>query len=354
MRNEVKVGILAIISIALGFWGYKFIQGKNILSASKSYYAYYDNINGLSVGSALKISGVVVGSVSEIELDQNTQKVKVSMDIAPAYRVPTGTIAYISSDGILGGVKIDLFYKNACSADGSNCLPPGSEIKAATRGMLSSFLNTDPNDPAGPLSSQLDTALNKLNETFFGEQSDHPIARSSQELAAMMANLNQTTAQLQQLMAANSREVTQSVRNLATLTNSLAGRQAALAGIIDNTQAFTGNLSEMDMEATLAKINESITGLQATLTTASEALGGFNNLMNAISSGDGTLSKLLRDDQIYAQLQHVSGSLDTLLIDFQERPYRYMPLKGRKRVMKFDQKDEAERAAQITAIPNPQ
>ncbi len=352
MRNEIKVGILAIISIAFGFWGYKFIQGKNILSATKSYHAYYDDINGLSVGSALKISGVVVGSVSAIELDQMTRKVRVDMEVSPAYRVPKNTVAYIASDGFLGGMKIDLFYAQPCAADGTDCLPEGSEIRGASRGMLSSFLNTDPNDPTGPIMGQVDTALAKLNATFFGEDSDHPIARSSQDLAATMANLNQTTAQLQQLMEINSRQVTQSMRNLAILTDGLASRQAALVGIIDNTQNFTGNLSEMDVEATLEKVNQSIEGLQTTLQKANEAMGGVSGLMDNINSGKGTLGKLLQDDAIYEQLSNVSGALDTLLIDFQERPYRYMPLKSRKKVIKFDKKDTQDRAEEITAIPN--
>lgn len=352
MRNEIKVGILAIISIALGFWGYKFIQGKNLLSATKSYYAYYDDTNGLSIGSALKISGVVVGSVSAIELDQMTRKVRVDMEISPAYRVPQNTIAYIASDGLMGGMKIDLFYAQPCAADGSDCLPKGSELRGASRGMLSTFLNTDPNNPAGPIMEQVDTALAKLNNTFFGEDSDHPIARSSQDLAAMMANLNQTTAQLQQLMEMNSRQVTQSMRNIAILTDGLASRQAALSGIIDNTQSFTAKLSDMDVDATLQKVNQSIEGLQTTLEKANQAMGGVSGLMDNINSGKGTLGKLVQDDAIYNQLQQVSGALDTLLIDFQERPYRYMPLKSRKKVIKFDKKDTQDRADQVTAIPN--
>lgn len=352
MRNEIKVGILAIISIAFGFWGYKFIQGKNILSATKSYHAYYQDINGLSVGSALKISGVVVGSVSAIELDQMTRKVRVDMEIAPAYRVPKGTVAYIASDGLLGGMKIDLFYAQPCAADGSDCLPKGSEIQGASRGMLSSFLNTDPKDPTGPIMSQVDTALAKLNNTFFGEDSNHPIARSSQDLATMMASLNQTTAQLQQLMETNSQQITQSMRNLAALTDGLASRQAALVGIIDNTQSFTGNLSNLEVDATLGKVNQSIEGLQNTLQKANEAMGSVSGLMDNISSGQGTLGKLLQDDAIYKQLQDVSGALDTLLIDFQERPYRYMPFKSRKKVMKFDKKDTQDRPEEVTAIPN--
>lgn len=352
MRNEVKVGILAIISVALSFWGYKYIQGKNILSGATNYYALYEDISGLSVGSAIKISGVVVGSVSSIELDQSTRLVRVDMEVRPGIRIPEGSIAYLGGDGLLGGAKIDLFYSKPCAEDGTGCLPDGAKVEGGSRGMISSFLNTDPSDPNGPITDQIDTLTNKLNATFFGEDSDHPIARSSNDLAATMANLEATTAQLQQLMASNSREINQTMRNLSALTESLASRQEALAGIIDNTESFTGNLSEIELEKTLSEVNQSISRLRGTLDQADAALGGVSTLMSNLGEGKGTLGKLLQDEDIYNRLDQASRSVDTLITDLQERPYRYIPFKSRNRVLKFDRKDAENRAADVSAIPD--
>ena len=352
MRNEVKVGILAVIAVAFSFYGYKFIQGKNLLSGSNTYYAFYEDINGLTIGSSLKIAGVNIGSVSEIVLDQQTRKVKVTLEIDDGFNIPKGSLAYIASDGLLGGTKIDLFYSTPCSPDGSDCLPGGSEIEGRVRGMLSSFLNTDPESPTEEITTQVDTVVSRLNDEFFGEDSQHPIARSSQDLATVMNNLKGTTAQLQQLMAANSRQLTAAMNNLASLTGSLANKQEAMAGIIDNTNEFTSGLSKLELEETIAKTNQSIAKLQGTLAKADQALGGVSNLMTDLSEGKGTIGKLLSDDEVYNRLDRATRAADTLFTDFQERPYRYIPFKSRKRVIRQDRKDEEKRADEVTAIPD--
>lgn len=350
MRNEVKVGILVILAVGLSFWGYKFIQGKNLLSNANSYYALYEDVSGLSIGSPLRISGVTIGSVSSIELDQQTRLVKVVMEVKEEFKIPPNTIAYIASDGFLGGMKIDIFYDKPCAADGSDCLEGGSQIEGRTRGMLSSFLNTDPERPVEDITGTLDSVASNLNDEFFGEESDHPIARSSQDLATVMRNLTATTEQLQRLMAANSRSITSTMSNLAELTSSLADRQEALGGIIDNTQAFTSNLSEVELAETLKRVNESLAGLQTTLKNADGALGGMNGLMTDLGDGKGTLGRLLKDEAIYDRLDRASRSLDTLLVDLQERPYRYVPFKSRRRVLKFDRKDRENRPEEVTTI----
>ena len=58
-----------------------------------------------------------------------------------------------------------------------------------------------------------------------------------------------------------------------------------------------------------------------------------------------SLGKLLQDDQLYYELKNLSTSTDSLIEDFQERPYRYMPFKSRKKVKKFDRQDAELEAA---------
>jgi phospholipid/cholesterol/gamma-HCH transport system substrate-binding protein len=222
-------------------------------------------------------------------------------------------------------------------------------IDGRVRGMLSSFLNTDPDNPTGDIVGSLDSVAENLNEKLFGKDSDHPIARSSQDLAATMRNLTATTAQLQSLMAANSRSITTTMNNLATLTNSLADRQESLGGLIDNTETFTNKLSAIEIDKTLAEANETLSSLRGTLGRTNEVMGGVNGLVSNLTEGNGTLGKLLNDEAIYDRLDRATRSMDTLVTDLQERPYRYIPFKSRRRVLKFDKKD-AERSDEVNAI----
>ncbi|MTB53089.1 MlaD family protein [Lewinella sp. W8] len=339
MRYEVKIGILAIVAIALSFWGYKYIEGSNLLSRSHIYYANYDNVAGLTIGTPVQISGVTVGAVNDIQLDQQSRLVKVSMDVNRSVNVPKGTVASLATISLLGEKAIELEYENPCFGNG-DCAEPGSLLIGNSKSILASFTGGDDGEnPLDGLKAEIGSTLDSLEYMLFSKESDNPIARSSQDLAATMENLKFSTARLQRIMDANAGEINATMENLEALTGTLASKQESIAGIIDNAEELTGSLSEVDLDKTMAEVNASITQLRGTLQEADQALSGVSGIMSDVQSGKGTLGKLLQDDAIYDRLNRASMAADTLLTDLQERPYRYIPFKSRKRVLKFDRKD---------------
>ena len=66
ISNEVKTAILAIVAIVLLIFGYSFLKGKNLLDSSRTFYAVYDEVEGLSPSSAVTINGLKVGQVTDI------------------------------------------------------------------------------------------------------------------------------------------------------------------------------------------------------------------------------------------------------------------------------------------------
>lgn len=339
MRYEVKIGILAIVAIGMAFWGFKFIQGTNLFSSSNYYFAYYDNVAGLTVGTPVQISGVNVGSVSNIQLDQQRRRVKVEMDVKDGINVPPTTTATISTISLLGEKAIELVYQKPCFGD-DDCLESGSEMKGASKGILASFTGGDAEEnPLDGFKTELKNVVDSLEYTLFNEESDNPVARSTQDLAATMENLKYATARLQNIMDANAGEINATFDNLSTITGTLSDKQAAIAGIIDNAEGLTDNLAKVELDKTMAEVNATIKSLQNTLSEADQALGGVSTIMNDVQAGKGTLGKLLSDDQMYNQINRAMISLDSLATDFEARPYRYIPLKGRKRVLRYDRKD---------------
>lgn len=340
MSKEVKIGILTILAISFAFWGYKYVQGNNLLSSSNTYYAFYQNVSGVTVGTPVTISGMGVGSVSKIELDQIERRVKMFFNINSEVNIPRETKATIVSLSMLGEMAIELSYDQACGeGTGIACANIDSELTGvAVAGLIEGMLGLGPEGPG--LGEQVGGAVENVNETLFGDDSDHVIARTMRQLEATMANMNQATNGLNRLLASNSSSINQTMRSFAELANTLTESQEALKGIIDNTQQFTSNLGEVELQSTLDNANEMIQGLQTTLAEANASLGGLSGVMTAIQNGEGTLGQLIYDDEIYAGLQRMSASLDTLATDFAERPYRYIPFKSRNRVLRFDRRDE--------------
>lgn len=345
MSNELKVALLAIAALLLAFWGYKFILGNNILEKSNTFQVLYDDTEGLQPGTSVLIHGVTVGSVTGITLlDNDQQQVLVELTLSADYKIPKQTDVVIVSDGVMGGKKVYLEYERPCQGD--DCAESGAFLNGKTRGILASMIGTD--DLSGyidELKNAMSSLIDSLNRELLSEESNSPIARSLRNMEATTANLKLSTARMDDILRRSSGAIESNLANLDSITTALNGQRDAIAGIIANADSLSSQLVEADLRKTLAEVNATISNLKGTLSTADQALNGVSTAMNKITSGEGTLGKLLEDDQLYMELKELSTSTDSLIEDFQERPYRYMPFKSRKKVKKFDRQDAALEAA---------
>ena len=65
--------------------------------------ARFASVGGLSVGDNVRISGVKVGTISDISLDKESYLAEVTMSIKPGIELAGDTSARITSEGLLGG-----------------------------------------------------------------------------------------------------------------------------------------------------------------------------------------------------------------------------------------------------------
>ncbi|WP_303818525.1 outer membrane lipid asymmetry maintenance protein MlaD [Actinobacillus minor] len=115
MRQSIKfefwVGLFVLLGfIALAFLGLRVanVQG---FSSEKTYtlYATFDNIGGLKVRAPIKVGGVVVGRVSDIQLDPQTYTPKVTLAVNEDFnKIPDTSSLSIKTAGLLGEQYIAL------------------------------------------------------------------------------------------------------------------------------------------------------------------------------------------------------------------------------------------------------
>ena len=65
--------------------------------------ARFDRVDGLNIGSDVRLSGIKVGTVTSQELDHETFLAVVLMNIDPEVKLPKDSSAQIVTDGLLGG-----------------------------------------------------------------------------------------------------------------------------------------------------------------------------------------------------------------------------------------------------------
>jgi phospholipid/cholesterol/gamma-HCH transport system substrate-binding protein len=141
------------------------------------------------------------------------------------------------------------------------------------------------------------------------------------------------------MLASSSGNINGSLKNLNEITQSLASSKAKIGNIIDNADKFSGQLNQMDLKKTMTEVDQTIAGLKNTLGKADQALNSVGGLVTDMQSGKGTLGRLLKSDSLYNEISKFSASADSLSKDLKNRPYRYIPLKGRKRVLRYDKQD---------------
>jgi phospholipid/cholesterol/gamma-HCH transport system substrate-binding protein len=104
---EILTG-LAVLVIAAVFLIYALGRAQALGISGYPLKAQFASIGGLTVGSDVKLGGVVIGHVTDEHLDPTTYAAIVDMSIDDTIKVPTDTSAAITSDGLLGGNYIAL------------------------------------------------------------------------------------------------------------------------------------------------------------------------------------------------------------------------------------------------------
>jgi phospholipid/cholesterol/gamma-HCH transport system substrate-binding protein len=108
---EIAVGLFVVIAGAALFVLAMSVSNFGSISSKEGYYltAYFENIGGLKVRSAITVSGVRVGQVSEIVFDPERLQAKVTLRVDNDHDYFTlDTAASIYTAGLLGEQYIAL------------------------------------------------------------------------------------------------------------------------------------------------------------------------------------------------------------------------------------------------------
>lgn len=341
MSNEIKIGILAIVTIAVAFWGYKFIIGNNILVKTNSYQVLYDDVSGLQIGTDVKIHGVDVGTVAGVKLlPGEKEQVLVVLELDKDISIPKDTRAVIATTSVMGSMDVMLKYEKPCS--GADCAEVGSFLQGETLGLIGSMVGTDNLELyIKELESTLLVLMDSIDQKFLGIESQNPLAKTLRNLDATTSQLSVASAKLNGLL---SKEIKNTLGSLESVTGTLDEKKETLASVLDNADTLTSQLAAANLDQTIGEFQQTLEDLQKTLASATSTLDGVNATVGGISKGEGTLGKLMKDDELYYNLQRLITNADSLSNDLKDHPYRYVPFKSRKKVKRFERLDAKEAA----------
>ena len=290
--REIKVGVLATVCIFLLFFGFNYLKGVNIFSSIHSFHGVYTNIHGLELQAPVYIRGYKVGQVDNIDYDfTRDSSFTVDISIKRNINLPEGTRMALVSDGIMGGMAIELILPatEVASKEDIAYLPTGATIPTTVVPGLLDGLQEAVIQPLSNTLASLDTLVGQLQAQLDNNHIESIL--SNADIA--VADLQSSSKQLKQVM---SHQVPSVITKLDTTMSDL--------------QQVVTDVKAANIKATVARVDT--------------APNNVNYLIADFRSPNGTVGMLLNDKGLYNHIDSAVVSVDSLLVDLKANPKRYV------------------------------
>ncbi len=119
---ETIIGAV-VVAVALLFVAFAYMRTGSGSLSGYEIQARLAKVDGLGIGTDVRLSGIKIGSVSDLTLDPRNYLVTVHMNIRNDVKVPDDSSLIVTSSGLLGSSYISL-------------TPGGSDKMLATGGMI--------------------------------------------------------------------------------------------------------------------------------------------------------------------------------------------------------------------------
>jgi phospholipid/cholesterol/gamma-HCH transport system substrate-binding protein len=314
--RRFRVGLVVLVALIFTMIGIFMVgQRANLFKKKFPYQTHFDSAAGLVPGNPVRLNGVTVGNVLEVNLspkpEDQTVLVVYDVDRRIASRLRTGTQASIKTIGLLGDKYIDLAGGSASEPQ----IPINGEIRAAPGTGLERLLEGG-GDLMVDLSAIARSLKNILGRTEKGEGFLGAVTSNSPESEKLGNSFNAALHSLNGIL-----KKIEGGKGLVgrLLIDEKYGRETSesLSAAVRSVQSLLGRIDEGmrsgdgAIPALLAdpEGKKKIYALIDNLAASAEALA---RITQTLEKGDGALPILLRDEQF-------GRAFSKNLLEFSER-----------------------------------
>ena len=306
ISNETKVGALTAVSIVLLILGFNFLKGTPFFNTHDTYYALFDDIQGLSNSNPVVINGKQVGTVAKTDGGTDMRNIIVHLHMTEDVNIPDDATAVISKS-LLGNVQVEIKLGQSKTY---------LQNKDTLKSMDSPDLFGDALKKIDPVLytvtsavRSLDSLLKNVNTILDNSTKEH-VKQMMTNLDKATAHLAQSSVTLQEMLVSNQSTIHGTMKNVESITTNFKNNNEKISQSLANVEKATGQFAQLDLAATMQELNATLSHVKT--------------LMEKASSKDGSLGLLMNDTRLYNNLNATTNKLNLLLDDFRIHPKRYV------------------------------
>ena len=309
--NETKIGAMAAVAIVMLILGFNFLKGKNLFKQRNKLYAVFSNVENLSTADAVRINGLQIGNVTEIEeINPELNGVLVTIGLTRNIAIPDDSYLVIKPNPLATTTLNIIKGKSTTILKSGDTLR--TEVSIGLMDEVKTILKPTMEQVSSTLKS-MDSVIEVIGTVFTPEMKHN--------ISLTVENLNHSTANLNKLLEKNG-SIDNTLQNLNSISVNIKENNDTINTILSNTAAITNQIKELKLSKTLNSIDQSAEQL--------------NVMLKKINSAEGSLGALINDKKLYNNLNNTSSNLSLLLQDVRVHPKRYV------NISVFGKKDKSE------------
>ncbi|MBM18287.1 MAG: hypothetical protein CL947_04440 [Epsilonproteobacteria bacterium] len=292
IKTETKVGIFVIIAIGLfifmtlGIGAFRF-----------GYYGYspykvsFSDVSGLARKADVKIAGVKVGFVEDIQLSNETGKAMADIMVEKEYTLYDNAYAVVRQEGLIGTKYLEITPGDPMLPklqSGERLARPGRESVSVDE-LLFKFKT---------IANHVEQFTDTLKEAFAGDDKTNQIKATIENVANASLKIDRLATSLEGVISGNEDSLHKIINNVENITDSLKTDLPSLK------ESFTKFATET---------TESLS------TAAHEARETFENLSSVtqkLDDGRGLLGKLINEEEMYKDIKSTVSGIKNYLGKF--------------------------------------
>ena len=291
MKN-MMIGLFVVVACSLIVGIILFLE-PSVGDGKESLIVRFSNINGLSLGTRVMFAGKPVGEVVTIE------------QIPHAREQPTDELGQV------------YFYQLILHIDSSVRVYNTDEVSVQTSGLLGEkSIAIIPRSPPKGVKPTLITSKTPL----YAESVD-PLESAFNELGQLSDKVEETLDKIIAWIDQNGHELGSAIRSFddamaeAFVTLSHVNQSQLLEDVQEGIRNFSLSMKSVNQSLAMMTENDVFTNLGATLKNTKSASLAFEKFMETIAEGEGTLGKLVMNDDTYLRFTAILSKMDTLMND---------------------------------------